>query len=137
MCKTRGERNNNPLNIRRVVGTHWRGEIVSPIDDKEFVQFSSLEHGIRAAFCILDTYRRKYQATCIEDIISRWAPPAENDTMAYISSVCLATGIGGKERLKPTQYGSLIKAMALIESRMQLPEELIQRSYELYQKLKK
>ena len=23
---TRGERNNNPLNIRRVAGTHWRGE---------------------------------------------------------------------------------------------------------------
>ncbi len=68
---TRGMRNNNPLNIRRVAGSHWKGEIVSPIEDKEFVQFASVEYGIRAAFCILDTYRRKYQDVCVEDIIRR------------------------------------------------------------------
>ena len=134
---TRGERNNNPLNIRRVVGTNWRGEIVSPLWDKDFVQFSSLEYGIRAAFCILETYRRKHQAVCIEDIINRWAPPTENNTTAYVNAVCKQTGIGGKERLEPCQWTKLVQAMAIVESGMHLSEELIQRSYQLFQKLKK
>ncbi len=129
---TRGQRNNNPLNIRKVAGQHWRGEVVSPIRDKEFVEFCSLEHGIRAAFCILDTYKKKYPAVCIEDIIARWAPPSENDTPAYIRNVCLLTGFGGKERLTETQWPTLVKAMALIESRMNLSDELLERAMQLY-----
>ena len=134
---TRGERNNNPLNIRRVVGKHWKGEIVVPIEDKDFCQFTTLEHGIRAAYQILDTYRRKYHAVCIEDIISRWAPPSENNTEAYIRSVCALTGFGGKERLTEAEWPALIKAMALIESRMHLDAAILKTAYNLYQNLKR
>lgn len=136
MTTTRGMRNNNPLNIRRVKGTFWKGEVVSPIRDKEFVEFCSLEHGIRAAFCILDTYRKKHHAVCIEDIIARWAPPTENDTPAYIRNVCLLTNFGGKERLTENQWPHLVRAMALIESGMSLSDELLQRSMNLYNNLK-
>ena len=129
-------RNNNPLNIRRVKGTFWKGEVVSPIRDKEFVEFCSLEHGIRAAFCILDTYRKKHHAVCIEDIIARWAPPTENDTPTYIRNVCLLTNFGGKERLTENQWPHLVRAMALIESGMSLSDELLQRSMNLYNNLK-
>ncbi len=129
---TRGERNNNPLNIRRVVGTHWRGEIVSPIDDKEFVQFSSLEHGIRAAFCLLRTYRNKYKAVCIEDIITRWAPPTENDTRKYICDVCRLTGFGGKERLTENDWPQLVGAMARIECGAILSEDVILKGFALF-----
>ena len=73
-----GLRNNNPLNIRKVPGTHWKGELPqssSPSrggrEGSPFCHFTTLEHGIRAAYQILDTYRRKYHAVCIEDIISR------------------------------------------------------------------
>ena len=82
----RGLRNTNPLNIRRVVGTVWKGQTVEQNDPK-FVQFASLDWGIRAAFAILQTYRRKYDATCIEAIIGRWAPSTENNTAEYINGV--------------------------------------------------
>ena len=134
---TRGERNNNPLNIRRVVGSHWKGEIVTPIEDRQFCQFTTLEHGIRAAYQILDTYRRKYHAVCIEDIISRWAPPSENDTEAYIRSVCTLTGFGGKERLTEAEWPALVKAMAVVESRMRLDESVLKTAYNLYLNLKR
>ena len=127
----RGIRNNNPLNIRRA-GTHWKGEVVSPITDKQFVQFCGLEYGLRAAFCILRTYRNKYQAVCIEDIIARWAPPSENDTAAYIRTVCKLTGFGGKERLTEDKWPQLLQAMAVVESGLKLSDEIINKGYELY-----
>lgn len=133
---TRGLRNCNPLNIRRVAGTHWKGEIVGSVEDKEFCQFTTLEHGIRAAYQILDTYRRKYKAVCIEDIISRWAPPSENDTRAYIRSVCALTGFGGREKLTETQWPALVRAMAVVESRMHLDEGTLKTAYNLYLNLK-
>ncbi len=133
---TLGERNNNPLNIRKVPGTHWKGEIVGSVEDKEFCQFTTLEHGIRAAYQILDTYRRKYKAVCIEDIISRWAPPSENDTRAYIRSVCALTGFGGREKLTETEWPALVRAMAVVESRMHLDEGTLKTAYNLYLNLK-
>ena len=128
-------RNNNPLNIRRVAGSHWKGEIVSPIEDKEFVQFASVEYGIRAAFCILDTYRRKYQDVCVEDIINRWAPPSENATSEYIRTVCRLTGFGGKERLREQQWLLLVQVMALVESKMCLSDAELIRGYNLFKEI--
>ena len=138
---TLGERNNNPLNIRRGK-TPWIGEIPqssSPRGGREgaFVQFATLEHGIRAAYQILDTYKQKYHAVCIEDIISRWAPPSENDTEAYIRSVCTLTGFGGKERLTEAEWPALVKAMAVVESRMHLDAAILKTAYNLYLNLKR
>ncbi len=138
MKVTRGIRNNNPLNIRKVPGTHWRGEVLPQrgsgegAGDRLFVQFESLEYGIRAAFCILETYRRKYKAVCIEDIINRWAPPSENDTEKYIKNVCLWTGLGGLQRLTEEDWPKLVLAMARQECGALLSEEIINRGYELY-----
>ena len=132
---TRGLRNNNPLNIRRIVGTVWKGQLAEQ-NDPQFVQFSSMEWGIRAAFAILQTYRRKYNATCIEAIISRWAPSSENSTAKYIEGVCRLTGFGGKERLSERDWPSLIRAMAMIECGALLPVEVIARGYALYDNLK-
>ena len=135
MATSRGIRNNNPLNIRRVKGQYWKGEVVKPIEDKEFVQFASLEYGLRAAFCILRTYRDKYHAVCIEDIITRWAPPSENDTQKYISDLCRLTGFGGKERLTEGEWPWLVKHMALLESGMHLSNEVLTKALNLYIKL--
>ena len=128
---TRGMRNCNPLNIRRVAGTRWKGQRAEQTD-REFVQFSSIEYGIRAAFCLLETYRRKYKAVCIEDIINRWAPPSENDTEKYIKNVCLWTGLGGLQRLTEEDWPKLVLAMARQECGALLSEEIINRGYELY-----
>ena len=155
---TIGQRNNNPLNIRRVKGQKWKGEaspqpspvgegalpqggsgnVSSPLGEVgrgaagPFVQFTSLTYGLRAAFCILRTYRNKYKAVCIEDIITRWAPPTENDTHKYILDVCKLTGFGGKERLTENNWPQLVKAMARIESGMNLTEKQIQQAFQLY-----
>ena len=139
---TRGLRNNNPLNIRKVPGTHWRGEVLPQrgsgegAGDRSFVQFESLEYGIRAAFCILNTYRRKYKAVCVEDIINRWAPPSENDTRKYIETVCRLTGFGGKERLEESQLPALVCAMAFVECGAPISKETINKAHSLYVKLK-
>ncbi len=155
-----GIRNNNPLNIRRVKGQKWKGEVPFPPPSEgtgeavpsegtgevealpqrgsgegAFVRFSSLPWGIRAAFCILKTYQKKYTAVCIEDIIARWAPQKENNTAAYINGVCRLTGFGGKERLREEDWPQLVRAMAMIECGALLPMELIVSGYNLYKKL--
>lgn len=83
--EARGVRNNNPGNIRH--GEEWLG-LANEQTDSSFCQFVSVEYGIRAIFKILYTYENKYNLTTIRDIISRWAPPNENDTANYIKSVC-------------------------------------------------
>ena len=138
---TRGLRNNNPLNIRRVAGTKWKGQEPpsnSPLkgEDREFVRFESMEWGLRAAFCILETYRRKYKAVCVEDIINRWAPQSENDTRKYVETVCRLTGLGGKERLEESQLPALVCAMAFVECGAPISKETINKAYSLYVKLK-
>ena len=138
---TRGLRNNNPLNIRRVPGQRWKGEVLPSIQGGDgggsFVRFSSMEWGLRAAFCILETYRRKYKAVCIEDIITRWAPASENDTAAYINGVCRLTEFGGKERLAESDWPRLIRAMVLIECGTLLPANIVEEGFQLYKQTNK
>ena len=133
---TRGELNCNPLNIRRVAGTHWKGELPLKGAGGSFVLFESVEWGLRAAFVLLYTYSTKYHANCIRDIISRWAPPTENDTERYIRNVCQWTGFGGNERLTETQWPRLVQAMARQECGVILDEEQIQKGFALYQESK-
>ena len=136
---TRGLRNCNPLNIRRVAGTNWKGSLTpapSPRGEGRFVQFESMEYGLRAAFVLLRTYSTKYKLNCVRDIISRWAPPTENDTERYIRNVCQWTGFGGNERLTENEWPRLVQAMARQECGVTLSEEQIQKGYALYQESK-
>lgn len=47
----------------------------------------------------LCTYINKHRAINIEMIINRWAPGFENNTEAYIRSVCKSTGLGRHQEL--------------------------------------
>ena len=82
----RGIRNNNCLNIRRSADK-WEG-LSSEQTDDSFCQFVSAEWGIRAAYRILYNYNMKYHCKTIGQMISRWAPPSENDTVTYLRFVC-------------------------------------------------
>lgn len=124
-------RNCNPLNIRRVAGSVWKGQSILQ-DDRKFVRFDSLEWGLRAAFRILRTYATKYKAVCIQDIIRRWAPPSENLTEQYIRNVCFWTGFGGLQRLSEADWPVLVKAMARQESGVILSDDVIVRGFFLY-----
>lgn len=74
---------NNPLNIRHNPCNNWKGMVGN---EKGFVHFRSVAYGIRAAYVILTNYI-KNGCNTIEDIISRWAPPCENNTENYIEFV--------------------------------------------------
>jgi hypothetical protein len=92
---TRGLRNNNPGNIRYSAdpSQQWEGLANPPFDDKGFAVFVSSEYGIRAIAHTLNTYASKYGLTTVTDIITRWAPPTENDTAAYIAAVAGALSV--------------------------------------------
>ena len=127
----RGQRNNNPLNIRRVAGSGWKGQATLQ-DDSRFVRFERVEWGLRAAFCILRTYARKYHIRCIRDIVSRWAPPSENDTGHYVENLCRWTGYGGQQCLTEAEWPLLVKAMARQESGITLSDSTVARAFTLY-----
>lgn len=112
----RGLRNNNPLNIRKSPA-RWIGKI-TPGRDREFEQFDTLEHGVRAAVVIIRTYITRYQVNTPAAIISRWAPSSENNTQAYIDYVTKNALLSPHQPLALSQtlaIGRLVWAMACYE----------------------
>ena len=122
----RGIRNNNPLNIRHSP-SRWQGMAVEQTDPS-FVQFRSMAYGYRAACKLLQSYwqrfRKEGKPFTVRTIISRWAPPEDNnDTESYIRSVLLIGGLGGQEILFPPdnplgyeRLERLLIAMTCVES---------------------
>lgn len=84
-------RNNNPGNIRHSRDL-FRGELRTR-SDWEYKQFKNMAYGYRAMFKILQSYYRNYKLDTLRKMITRWAPPTENDTEAYIRSVSDYAGI--------------------------------------------
>ena len=122
----RSIRNNNPLNIRHSP-SRWQGMAVEQTDPS-FVQFRSMAYGYRAACKLLQSYwqrfRKEGKPFTVRTIISRWAPPEDNnDTESYIRSVLLIGGLGGQEILFPPdnplgyeRLERLLIAMTCVES---------------------
>ncbi|MFK9072991.1 structural protein [Proteus sp. WDL240414] len=103
----RGERNNNPGNIRH--GSKWQG-LSAQQTDKDFCQFVSPEYGIRAIYKLLQTYQKKYELNTVESIIDRYAPPNENNTVGYINRAAKDIGVSVSE---PINVSSKPVAIAL------------------------
>lgn len=82
----RGIRNNNFGNLRRS-SDNWQG-LCKEQTDPDFLQFTAPEWGYRALIKTLQNYRRKHGLQTISELIARWAPNTENNTAAYIRSVC-------------------------------------------------
>ena len=111
----RGLRNNNPLNIRHNSDT-FQGEIKGT--DKAFKTFSCMPYGYRAGFVILHTYLMRGENT-IAKIVSRFAPPIENDTGKYIEFVENHSGISRHKELRATDgsdYILIVSAMSFMEN---------------------
>ena len=95
--KPRGIRNHNPGNIRRG-RDQWQGASENQSDSK-FVQFENALWGIRALARVLLTYESSYGLRTVRSILTRWAPPEENDTEAYIADVAMRTGFDPDQRI--------------------------------------
>lgn len=81
----------NPGNIR-VGKPLFQGEL-PPAEGQEFRRFTSTIYGIRAIADILLTYQMVHKLYTIRDIITRWAPPEDNNpTGAYIQNVSDRSG---------------------------------------------
>ena len=96
----RGIRNNNPGNLR-TSDAHWLGKL-SPSRDPDFEQFDTPEHGIRALAKVLLAYYQNHGLDTIRQIISRWAPPSENNTSAYVEQVCGQCGVSADQPIDLT-----------------------------------
>lgn len=131
---TRGYRNNNPLNIRLSGGPRWRGEI-RPSKDVSFCTFEDMAHGYRAAFKLLDNYRRLHNCTEMADFITRWAPPSENNTRSYIDTVakrCRLADISKIDTKNGEQMEKIVAAMSFIENGIEPDLDVIHEGWKLY-----
>lgn len=102
----RGIRNNNPGNIRRN-GDPWQG-LAERQGDVEFFTFKTPIYGIRALARTLITYQDKHDLRSIRQIISRWAPPVENNTNAYVRAVVAQTGFDADQTLDMHRFDHLL-----------------------------
>lgn len=128
----RGIRNNNPLNIR--IGNTWLGEIPNPTDS-EFEQFVSVQYGLRAAFCILRRYIRRYGRNTIRKIVSAWAPASDhNATDVYIERVAKMTGLSPDDEIRyedSITMCDLVAAMTMVECGQTIPKADIVKGYNI------
>lgn len=131
-AQTRGIRNNNPLNIEK--GEPWQG-LRPEQTDPRFAQFVSLEYGFRAAFVIIHNYLGKRPpVNTPAAIISRWAPPDENLTDAYIRFVCKRAELKPHEIIRwqdKNKLSRLVWAMAEYECGTQFHFGRVENAYEL------
>lgn len=112
---SRGIRNNNPGNIRKS-GTVWAGQ--APIEaqtDPAFVTFTAPEYGLRAMAKILKNYFAAGYDT-LAKVATRWAPPTENDTAAYIAALSQTTGLDPNARLSAADLPRVIPAIVKHEN---------------------
>ena len=114
---SRGLRNNNPGNLRRSK-VRYEGEI-TPSRDPEFKTFSTIAHGYRAMFVLLDTYNSRYGLNTIRQMLNRYAPPVENFTEGYIRFVADYSGVMPDEIINTRSERDMIPiimAMSKIEN---------------------
>lgn len=129
---SRGLRNNNPLNIRRN-STRWKG--LAPVQsDKDFFCFSEMCWGYRAAFITLRTYFSRHGLRTLRQWISRWAPPCENDTAAYVRFVASRSSIAADDELDIGNRGamlSVVAAMSHMENGVPARMDDVEKGWEL------
>ena len=128
----RGLRNNNPLNLEK--GNNWQGERACQTD-RRFEEFISLEYGLRAGFIIIRNYMKlRPPMDTVRKIITRWAPPSENDTAHYIQVVCTRGYLEPDAKLRfsdKQKICRLIWAMCYVECGQEISFGRVENAYAL------
>ncbi|CDG94458.1 hypothetical protein [Xenorhabdus bovienii] len=100
---TRGERNNNPLNMEFA---EQKGATVENHPEQRFAKFGTAYEGLERTAWQLRRYFNgltdKVQRQSVDLIVSKWAPPGKKDnnrTEEYIKRVAKRLGVGRHDRL--------------------------------------
>ena len=100
---SRGVRNNNPGNLK-ITKDLWVGKIPLSLNtDGGMEQFKEVKFGIRAMFIDILGDIRKGKNT-LRKLISEYAPPFENNTIAYINVVSKKLNISPDKVIKDVDY---------------------------------
>jgi Peptidase M15 len=115
---SRAWRNNNPGNIRPGQFTRANGAIGADTrpGDPGFAIFADEASGMRAIVALLKT--STYRNLTIAGVITRYAPPSENDTRRYIEGVVTQTGLAAGtviSRLTDAQLAAIAQAIRRME----------------------
>lgn len=104
---TRGERNNNPTNLRWF-HTPWIGLANPPVDDGGYCVFLAPDKGLRAGALNLYNQQRLHDLRSIADIIPRFAPAADHNLVpAYIAAVAKYMAVSPTKILDLSNAGTL------------------------------
>ena len=121
---------NNPGNIRHSA-VYWQGEVTPPGDT--FCSFSTLEYGSRAMLKLLKRYIAVKQLNTVRKIIAVWAPPAENNTAAYIDYVARTLDVHPDDTLCANRDTliALADAMTRVEHGKSVPHAVWANAYKM------
>ena len=131
----RGLRNNNPGNIRKSK-TIYLGEL-QPSQDESFKQFVSIDYGYRAMFVLIEHYYNKHGLKTLRQIISRYAPPIENNTEGYIqqvASICFRSADDEIDITNKDDMILIVSAMSRVENGRVANVDDVLRGWNLYQR---
>ncbi|MBD2782541.1 lytic transglycosylase [Xenorhabdus szentirmaii] len=125
---TRGERNNNPLNMEFA---KQRGATVENHPEQRFAQFATAYEGLERTAWQLRRYYNgltdKVKRQSVEAIVEKWAPPGgkdKNRTEDYINRVAQRLGVRRNDRLDLNNHDvmyALMNAMSIEEIGKPLP----------------
>jgi len=113
--------NNNPGNIR--YNPDFQGCIGN---DGGFCKFATIQHGYKAILTLLKTYYNTYKLNTIRKIISRYAPPVENDTEKYIKILTAESGFGADAPLEEEDLIKLVPGIVKVENSIDIDEDDVQ-----------
>jgi hypothetical protein len=119
----RGIRLNNPGNIEH--GDRWLG-MAADQPDPRFIAFAEPVYGLRALARLLLNYQRKHGIRTVSGLISRYAPPFENDAKAYASAVARACGVSPDDPIDvDARLADIIPAVVRHENGIQPYDEAL------------
>lgn len=113
----------NPFNLAQSE-VFYCLETETTIIDSAFCVFTAPIYGIRALAKVLINYKKIHGLNTVRTIVSRYAPPNENQTTAYIQSVAKQLGVYPDTVIDIEERGVLtvfIKAVIRMENGIQAP----------------
>ncbi len=130
----RGIRNNNPGNLI-YTDIKWNGKLPKEQNkDRRFEMFISPAYGVRAMIKDLKNDMEKKGKVTVPALIEEYAPRFENNTDAYINTVCQDLKVSKTTKLLPTKntLRLLVLSIAKVENGgSYVSNELFEQAYSM------